>query len=470
MPTRRHLLAAIPALLAAPSLSFATAPPRTLRAATATTSLGGDLPDTAVWAYGDTIPGPVLRARQGERLRVRFENDLPQPSSVHWHGIRIDNAMDGVSGLTQKPVAPGESFDYDFAVPDAGTYWYHPHNRTWEQMARGLSGALVIEEAAPPEVDRDIVLVIDDWRLDEDGQIDTASLGAMMDWSHAGRRGNWPTVNGRYRPEIPVKRNERLRLRLVNTANATIMALALDGLAGQLVALDGQPLAEVEPISDILTLAPAQRADLIVNVTAEKGARLDWITPGADPYPFTLFPVSGEARDELLGPVAPLPSNPLPVALDLDNALRARLTMAGGAMGGAMDAYIGQHPMTAMMGHGNGIPDASGRLGIRDLAGHGFAWSLSGIAGMPAEPVITAKRGETIVITMPNETAWPHAMHIHGHHFRETSGGPWRDTILIERGATAQVAFVADNPGDWMIHCHMLEHQAAGMGTWFRVV
>lgn len=468
MPTRRHLLAATAGLLVAPVPSFA-APARVLRAAPGTVSLGGDLPETNIWAYDGTAPGPVLRAKQGGRLRVRFENALPQPSSIHWHGIRIDNAMDGVSGLTQSPVVPGENFDYDFHLPDAGTYWYHPHYRTWEQMARGLSGALIVEEAEPPQVDRDLVLVIDDWRLDEDGKIDEASFGAMMDWSHAGRRGNWPTVNGRYRPELPVKRNERLRLRLINTANATIMALSLTGFDGRLVALDGQPLAEAEPITDILTLAPAQRADLIVDVTAEESARLDWITPGADPYPFALFPVSGEARDEPLGEIAPLSANPLPTKLALDNALRARLTMAGGAMGGAMDAYIGRHPMTAMMGNGKGIPAGTGRLGIRDLADHGFAWSLARISGMPADPVITAKRGETVVISMPNDTAWPHAMHVHGHHFRETKGGPWRDTILIERGEKAEIAFVAGNSGDWMIHCHMLEHQAAGMGTWFRV-
>lgn len=371
MITRRHLLATGTALLTAPRPSLA-ASLRVLRAAPATASLGGDLPDTDVWAYDGSIPGPVLRAKQGERLEVRFENALPQPSSIHWHGIRIANAMDGVSGLTQAPVAPGESFDYDFALPDAGTYWYHPHNRTWEQMARGLSGALIVEETNPPEVDRDLVLVVDDWWLDEDGKIDEASFGSMRDWSHAGRRGNWPTVNGRYRPDIPVARNERLRLRIVNTANATIMALALKGFDGRLVALDGQPLAEAEPLPDLLTLAPAQRADLIVDVTAEEGARLDWITPGADPYPFVSFPVSGKARDERSGEIASLPHNPLPKILDLDDALRARITMAGGAMGGAIEAHVGQHPMTAMMGHGKGIPEATGRLGIRDLASHGF--------------------------------------------------------------------------------------------------
>jgi FtsP/CotA-like multicopper oxidase with cupredoxin domain len=154
-----------------------------------------EAPETPIWGYEGGTPGPLLRVRQGKRITRLFRNQLPQASTIHWHGIRIANAMDGVPELTQEPVAPGGEFLYDFTVPDAGTYWYHPHNRTWEQMARGLYGALIVEEASPPEVDRDEVLLIDDWRLAADASIHE-SFGAMMDWSHAGRLGNWATVNG----------------------------------------------------------------------------------------------------------------------------------------------------------------------------------------------------------------------------------------------------------------------------------
>ena len=115
---------------------------------------------TKIWGYEGTVPGPTLRVKQGERLVRRFVNELPQASTIHWHGIRIDNAMDGVPGLTQEAVQTGDSFLYDFVAPDAGTYWYHPHNRTWEQLARGLYGALIVEEhikrpdivcSAPPD-------------------------------------------------------------------------------------------------------------------------------------------------------------------------------------------------------------------------------------------------------------------------------------------------------------------------------
>jgi len=150
-------------------------------------------PKTKVWAYGDRVPGPILRARQGEPFKVRFHNQLSQPSTVHWHGIRIENAMDGVANLTQAPVPPGESFNYIFTPPDAGTYWYHPHSRTWEQLARGLYGMLIVEEENAPAFDLDLPLMLDDWRLTDDGAIDETTLGNMMDKSHAGRLGNWVT-------------------------------------------------------------------------------------------------------------------------------------------------------------------------------------------------------------------------------------------------------------------------------------
>ena len=198
--TRRQFTSTLGAsALTLPSLRVAAADDgfHPLRAGAAKAQLlAAGEPQTDVWAYGKSVPGPILRVRQGERLKVRFFNDLSQPSTVHWHGIRIDNAMDGVAGLTQDAVPAGKSFDYNFIAPDAGTYWYHPHSRTWEQLARGLYGMLIVEEREPPGFDLDLPLVIDDWRLTEQGAIHEASLGAMMDKSHAGRLGNWVTVNG----------------------------------------------------------------------------------------------------------------------------------------------------------------------------------------------------------------------------------------------------------------------------------
>ena len=150
-----------------------------------------------LWTYNGSLPGPELRVKRGGRVKVRFINQLDEPSSVHWHGIRIDNAMDGVSGLTQNPIQPGDRFEYDFVAPDAGTYWYHAHTKSWNQVARGLYGPLIIEEEGPVfDRQHDLTLMLDDWRLDRDGKLDDRSFGAMMDWSHAGRLGNWLTING----------------------------------------------------------------------------------------------------------------------------------------------------------------------------------------------------------------------------------------------------------------------------------
>lgn len=415
-----------------------------------------EYPETEVWAFGGLVPGPTIRLAQGTRMSRRFVNDLPQPSSVHWHGIRIQNAMDGVAGLTQTAVEPGDEFLYDFIVPDAGTYWYHPHNRSWEQMARGLYGALVVDEAeGAPEVDLDEVLLIDDWRLNDTAQI-TDDFGVMHDWAHAGRIGNWITVNGDGAWSREVQRGARLRLRLVNTANARVFALQARGLEGWVVALDGMPLETPERL-DRLTLAPAQRADLIVDVTAEEGEEALLVSFERDGgYAIADFPVRGLARNAGLADPAPLPTNPVPALGVLSEARRAELLMEGGAMGRMRGAMMGDRMM-----------------GMRDMAAAGKVWAFNGMAEMGETPLIDAARGETIRIAMTNDTAWPHAMHLHGHHFRQISAdgsvGPLRDTLLMNRGETVEVAFVADNPGDWLLHCHMLEHSAGGMMTWLRV-
>ena len=436
-----------PALAAAPTLtaridSARLAPP--------------DFPETPIWGYDGQVPGPVIRLRQGERVQRRFVNELPQASTVHWHGIRIDNAMDGVPELTQAAVPPGADFLYDFVTPDAGTYWYHSHNRTWEQMARGLYGALIVDEAdGGPAVDRDEILLMDDWRLMEDAQINP-QFGNMGDRSHAGRIGNWVTVNGNGNWQRAVRRHERLRLRLVNAASARIFQFELHGLEGWVVALDGQPLADIT-VAQGLVLAPAQRADLIVDVVGEEGSTSFLLSLERDGvYAVAAFPVAGSARSRRLAAPVPLPPNPVAPLRGLADARRTTLLMQGGAMGGMRGAMMG------------------GRMtDIRDMVAQGKVWAFNGVADFPAEPLIELAASETVRIAIVNETAWPHAMHLHGHHFRkiEADGttGPLRDTILVDREETAEIGFVADNPGDWLLHCHMPEHSEGGMKTWIRV-
>lgn len=424
---------------------------------------GGAGDPTPIWGYQGRVPGPVIRVRRGERVRVRLRNGLVQPTTVHWHGIRLDNAMDGVPGLTQAPVPPGRDFEYDFAVPDAGTFWYHPHHRSWEQMARGLYGLLIVEEDDPPLVDREIAFVADDWRLDKDGKIDEESFGNMRDWSHAGRLGNWLTINSRSAPEFPVRAGERIRLRCLNAANARVLAFDFgsDKLRAHVIAWDGQPVAPEAVAAGGLVLAPAQRADLLIDVAGEPGASVP------------IFEVSMREKVEaarfVIGPAPPLrkvaadpislPANPLPGGLDMAAAQSIDLLMEGGAMGGMREAmYQGK------------------MFDIRELAGMGKVWAFNGVIGRPREPLARIPKGRTAVIDMVNRTAWPHAMHLHGHHFRvverdgkKVSGAPWRDTELVKADERVKIAFVADNPGKWLFHCHMLEHHAAGMVTWIEV-
>lgn len=417
-----------------------------------------DAPASDLWTYNGGAPGPEIRVRQGGHVKVRLVNRLEEPTSIHWHGIRIENAMDGVSGLTQDAVQPGETFDYEFVAPDAGTYWYHAHNRSWNQVARGLYGPLIVVEDNPAfDRDHDLTLVVDDWRLNRDGQLDLASIGSMMDWSHGGRLGNWLTVNGQIRPNFDLNAGETYRLRLINACNARILEIDPNRFGAMVIAFDGQPLIKPMKLGYApLLIGPAQRVDLSITPSKEGVFRLEEIS-GDQPFAFAGFTAAGAGQTNTVS--AMLTPNSLPEP-DLSNATKIRLVMTGGAMAPIGDAvYKGK------------------KLKGSDFNKTGQVWAFNGIANLADEPFFRAARGETIVLETVNKTAFAHAMHVHGHHFRivERSGNrvdegnPWRDTFLIGPQQTTRIAFVADNPGNWLFHCHMLEHAAAGMNTWFEV-
>lgn len=451
---RRRFLLGWTALALASFAGGANAQPsRVLRAAPARVPLAGTgYPDTEVWAYAGTVPGPELRFRQGERLAVTLENFLPQDTTVHWHGVRLPNAMDGVPHLTQPPIAAGGGrFAYEFDLPDAGTYWYHPHLASSEQLGRGLYGALIVEEREPPEVDRDIVWVLGDFRLDREARI-RADFGNFMDASHAGRIGNTVTVNGRVSETFDVRAGERLRLRLVNAANARIFGLRFEGHAPWLIALDGHPVAPHRPEDGRIVLGPGMRADLILDCSAEPASSHRVVD---DFYPRQAYRLLDlrYARRATRAPArsAPkeLPPNPL-AEPDIARAERHVVTFGGGMMGG----------MT------------------RALAAHGLAWTVNGRAmrGHDHEPFLAFARGSSQRLELVNDTAWHHPIHLHGHAFRVLSrdGRPnprreWADTLLLAPRSRAEIAFVADNPGLWVLHCHVLEHQESGLMAVFRV-
>ncbi len=428
---------------------------RLLRAAPARQSLAGaSHPDTAVWAYDGRVPGPELRYRQGERLRIEVHNALEADTTVHFHGIRLPNAMDGVPHLTQPPIAAnGGRFLYEFDLPDAGTYWYHPHLGSPEQVGRGLYGALVVEETAPPAVDRDLIWVLSDWRLNREARI-VDDFGSFMDSSHAGRIGNTVTINGANPDALEVRAGERMRLRLINASNARIYGLRFDGHAPWVIELDGHPVEPHQPANNRVVLGPAQRADLILDCTGAQGGSYPVVDEFYARRAYRLLDIryaNAPAYARATPPVPRLAPNRLPEP-DLAAAAQHRIVFGGGMMG----AMPSQREHKGLYWTVNGKP-------VHD-DGHRHA------------PLLTLVRGRSYALELVNETSWHHPIHLHGHVFRVLSRDgklnplrEWRDTVLLDPDSRAEIAFVADNPGDWMFHCHVLEHQATGMMAVVRV-
>jgi FtsP/CotA-like multicopper oxidase with cupredoxin domain len=423
--------------------------------------LGLNRPETDVWTYDGEIPGPILRLRQGEPVRIVVENNLDQDTTVHWHGIRLPNAMDGVPGLTQPPIKPGETFIYEFTPPDAGTFWYHPHAHSLEQLGHGLAGALIVEEREPVPFDRDIAWMLMDWRLTEEGRI-APGFGNSMEAAMSGRIGNLVAVNGVVGSDQPVHAGERLRLRLVNASLARIMALRIEDHRPIVIAIDGQPCEPHEPEGGRLVLGPAMRIDLMLEMRGEPGRRYAVIDNYYDGLSYTLTslvygdrpPLDGEAD----APFA-LARNPLPEP-EPGAAERHELALQGGMMGGGMMSGMGG--MMSGMSH-----DAAWAINGTSMTGDGHAGMV---------PLVTLERGRSHILILRNETAWWHPMHLHGHSFKLLSRqgksvpyGQWADTVLLAPKDVIECAFVADNPGDWMLHCHVTDHQMTGLMTVLRV-
>ncbi len=428
---RRTFLATSAATVLLPRVAMAT--PATLRAEPVSAQILPDTePMTQMLGLNGSTPGPELRLRQGETLSVMFENQTGQGSAMHWHGIRIDNAMDGVPGLTQDLVETGGQFDYSFVTPDPGTYWYHSHARSWEQVERGLYGPLIVEETNPPQVDHDITVMVDDWRMEPSGQL-AGDFDNSHDFAHGGRMGNFARA---MISQVSVRQGDRIRIRLINTATARIFPLNVAGIDGMIVALDGMPLASPIPVEN-LVMAPAQRIDIIADVTDAVSIT---IPTGEGPYELGRITLDGVNSNPIETAITALPVTP--TAMPTPNPDQTlTLTLQGGAMGG--------------------------RHAGDDI------WALNGQSNLTDDPFASFARGQTARITLVNETSFPHGIHLHGHHFHEVAAdgsfGPLRDTTLVDVRQSRDIICVFDNPGQWLFHCHMLGHQAAGMKTWVEV-
>lgn len=436
---RRDFLITTSAAALVPHITTASSPAELVAQPVSAQILPVGEPETPMLGFNGRTPGPVLRARQGEIFDIRFRNQIDEGSAVHWHGLRSDNAMDGVPGMTQDLVESGGEFAYRFRAPDAGTFWYHSHNRSWEQVAKGLYGPLIVEELTPPDVDHDLIVLIDDWRMTEAGTL-ADGFDNLHDQAHQGRLGNY--ARALVEPNVPVRRGDRVRLRLINVATDRIFPVELEGIGGKVVALDGMPLSDLQEPSGLI-LAPAQRADIIADVISPE--QIAVIFPTQDgTYLLGEIQVIGENTERDPSAIPTLPPNET-TEPNMDNAVALTLTMEGGAMSPRM--------MQGMMG--------------------GDIWALNGQSGLTDTPFHLFERGQTGRIRLVNDTRFPHGIHLHGHHFFEIEGdgglGALRDTTLVNAGETREIVCVFDNPGRWLLHCHMLGHQAAGMKTWVQV-
>ncbi|PSC05431.1 copper oxidase [Alsobacter soli] len=416
---------------------------------------------TDIWGFGGRTPGPELRIRKDEPFRAKLVNSATQPLSVHWHGMRIANDMDGVAGLTQEAVAPGASAEITFTPPDAGTFIYRPltPGLTAEQTERGLAGVVVVEDASGAQpVDIDRVCAVDDWRLTDEHQLD--SFTSVEERSGFGRLGNVLTVNGLRAPQkLTVPPGARVRIRLANLCNARLMRIRFDGLKAYVSAIDGQPTDTFEPLRSTLPFAPGTRYDVIFEAgeAGSGGAVTAMLGSG---LPLVEVKVEGEPmsrRRPALPPLAPLGENGrLPPAIPLQKAQRADVAIEGGAKLGP-----------------DGKPSYTG-----DPA---RIWTINGVSGatsaekVASKPLVSVKRGSTVVLALANRTSFPQVMHLHGHSFRllhplDDGWEPyWLDTVIVPEGQTSRIAFVADNKGRWLLGSTVLERLDTGLSTWIEV-
>jgi FtsP/CotA-like multicopper oxidase with cupredoxin domain len=439
--------------------------PTTLSAAERGVRLGANSGPTPAWLYGDA-PFPVYRMRLGESLDVNLANRLKEHTSIHWHGVRGPNAMDGVPYLTQLPVQPGESFTYRFTPPDAGSYFFHPHCDTAAQLGRGLAGVLIVDEENTP-FDDDIICVLKDWRVAKDG-----SFLPFVTTEGAGRGGTFGTmrtVNGLVAPTITVPAGANIRLRVINVDSTRVSDIGVQGAQGQLIAIDGNPLL---PLAlETWRLGPAMRMDIALR-TPQAGGRIA-LTDYFAQDPVTLATLVSEGAPKRSGDFAFTGLNmPKRAEPDLANAERHELKLSASAA--ATDYPV---PASIQLADGRRIDllDSLCSTAQTLWAIDGKTWPQTGHENLPP-PLMSFTRGATVRIELTNTTPHVHPMHLHGHSFKVLSASRlkrpehWADTVLVMPEERVEIAFVADNPGNWMIHCHIIEHQDTGMMGWFRVV
>ena len=393
---------------------------------------------TSVWAYGGQAPGLELRARQGDWLRVRFVNRLPEPSTIHWHGIRLPLEMDGVPYVSQLPVLPGEYFDYRFRLPDAGSFWYHPHTASGEQLGRGLVGPLIVEEREPSGFRHERTLSLKSWHVDGQGVFGEFSV--PREAARGGTPGRLTTVNGEAAPTLVLPAGQIVRLRILNLDNTLTYRLNLPDAEARIYALDGNPVAP-RPLGKEYWLGPGMRIELGLRVPAA-GVELP-LRNG----PLRLATLKSVDGGEAPGDwPAALPANPVPEPdLAVAESLRFNFEWTG-----ALSTNMEQ----------------GGAFKFWQI--NGQAWDIND-KSCAERPIATLQQGRSYIFELRNVSQYQHPIHLHGMTFKVLDSNRrkitpyFTDTYLLGRNETARVALVADNPGLWMFHCHVVDHMETGL-------
>ncbi len=460
----------------------------------------------ALMGYNGSVPGPTFRVKQGSAITLRLHNETESPTTLHAHGVRMENAFDGVPGLTQTPVNFGQVFEYKLTFPDVGAFWYHPHVRTDFAVESGLYGMFVVEPSDAhywPQADRTLPIMVDDIALSESGLVpfdEKVATHTLM-----GRFGNVMFTNGSEMPNFPVQQGEIVRLMFTNAANTRLFNLQIPGIKFKLIGADGGKYAEESWIQELL-LAPGERR--IVDVLFEKSGSytLTHLSP-EEQYPLGKFVVTANSVDpqklKNFQALRPLDENiknefrslfSMHGTRDPDKSIRlsmkmnSNMNMQGGmphrmhmmsdgtlmsnddmGMGGEGDAYEWEDTMSMMNTHSTSdtttwqIIDQSTNKVNMDINNWAF------------------RVGDMVKIRIFNDPRSMHPMqhpiHFHGQRFvvLSTNGvantAPvWVDTVLIAKGDTVDILLETSNPGKWMAHCHILEHAESGMMFPFSVV
>jgi FtsP/CotA-like multicopper oxidase with cupredoxin domain len=405
-----------------------------------------------------------IRIRHGDRLVARFTNYLPEHSSIHWHGVRLANGMDGVPWLTQPPTRPGQSFTYDFVPPDAGTFFFHPHCDVTGQIGRGLEGVLVVEET-PRVYATDHLLAIRDWRVDLD-QGRFLPLSTDDGAARAGTFGTLRSVNGMSRPDFAVPAGGYARLRLLALDPTRIMEIGIEGAEAAIIAVDGFAAGPL-PL-DSWRMGMGMRLDLAIRLKdpARPATLVDYF--GARPTVLASFSPIGEVGTPKAFDPPALPPHGL---AEPDLAHATTIPFVFSSSGAAS-------PVTQPIALPNGeVFDPKDGLCLSSRtfwAVNRTSWPGQGAPGLP-QPLASLDLGRSYVLEFLNTTPHSHPIHLHGFGAKVLECSRLArpvhraDTVLLTTKERIRVAFVADRPGDWMLHCHILEHEETGMMGILRV-